>query len=106
MDPLIDARPGGASPVLATARLRLHTRSDEGAEGLYRLSTDPEVMRYVPGRPTREQLAELLERHRDNLASGRPGLFAVTVGPAVVPVETPDRFIRFVGMPTPTFPVP
>ena len=41
MDPLIDAPPGGASPLLTTARLRLHTWSDEDREGLYRLSTDP-----------------------------------------------------------------
>src|SRR3954451_4417533 len=104
MDPLIDARPGGASPVLATARLRLHTWSDEDAEGLYRLSTDPEVMRYFPGMPTREQVAELVEGHRNNPASGRPGLSSVTAGQAVEPVETPDRFIGFVGLATPTFP--
>ena len=106
MDPLIDTRPGGASPVLTTARLRLHTWSDEDAEGLYRLSTDPEVMRHFPGMPTREQIAELVERQRDNLSNGRPGLFAVTVGPAVEPVATPDGFIGFVGLATPTFPAP
>lgn len=132
MDPLID---GGAEtapaaeprpavePVetLTTARLQLHTWSDEDAEALFRVSTDPVVMRFFPSMPTRDQVFELVERHRENLAAGRPGLFAVSVvvstGPTTlgsttggsttgVSPSSTDGCIGFVGLATPSFEAP
>jgi|tagenome__1003787_1003787.scaffolds.fasta_scaffold20075074_2 RimJ/RimL family protein N-acetyltransferase len=113
MDPLIDSGRGNASsPVLTTARLRLHTWSDEDAESLYRLSTDPEVMRFFPSMPTREQVFGLVERHRENLATGRPGLFAVSLiepddaGVSTSSTSGPTELIGFVGLATPSFDAP
>jgi RimJ/RimL family protein N-acetyltransferase len=84
---------------LTTARLVLGTWDDQATEGLVELSTDPEVMRHFPAPATREQIETLVARHRDNLAAGRPGLYAVRVA------ET-DAFIGFVGLATPSFEAP
>jgi RimJ/RimL family protein N-acetyltransferase len=84
---------------LTTERLVLGTWTDTDAEGLLELSTDPEVMRHVPALATREQIEALVARHRDNLATGRPGLYAVRV-------RANDDFIGFVGLATPSFEAP
>jgi RimJ/RimL family protein N-acetyltransferase len=122
MDPLtVEGQERGSSPVLTTSRLVLRTWTDEDAEVLYRLSNDPEVMRFFPSMPTREQVDELVGRHHENLAAGRPGLFAVSVvKPAPGPVVSTRRhaqstaepttetggFIGFVGLATPSFEAP
>ena len=95
MDPLTDPPRGN----LSTQRLVLATWSDEDAEGLFELSTDPEVMRHFPGPATREQIDGLVRKHRDLLAAGRPGLYAVHVADT-------DRFIGFVGLAVPAYETP
>lgn len=95
MDPLIDPAAGN----LTTQRLVLTTWSDEDAEGLFALSNDPEVMRHFPSMPSRDQVATMVQRHRDNLAAGRPGLYAVHVAGT-------GRFIGFVGLAVPSFEAP
>ena len=59
MDPLTE--PAGGN--LTTARLVLRNWEDADAEGVFELSTDPEVMRHFPGPATREQIAGMVERH-------------------------------------------
>ena len=95
MDPLIEPRGGN----LTTQRLVLRSWGDDDEESLFRLSTDPEVMRHFPAPATREQIAGMVSRHRDNLAAGRPGLYAVEVA------ET-RTFIGFVGLAVPRFEAP
>ena len=92
MDHVTDPRGGN----LETERLVLGGWDDEATEGLFRLSSDPEVMRHFPAPATREQVEGLVRRHGDNLAAGRPGLYAVRV-------RATERFIGFVGLATPTF---
>jgi RimJ/RimL family protein N-acetyltransferase len=92
MDPLTE--PAGGN--LSTPRLVLGTWSDDDAEGLLELSTDPEVMRHFPGPATREQIMGMVQKHRDNLAAGRPGLYAVHLGAT-------GRFLGFVGLAVPSF---
>ncbi len=84
---------------LTTARLVLGSWDDDAADGLFRLSSDPEVMRHFPALATREQIDALVSRHRDNLAAGRPGLYAVRV-------RESSAFIGFVGLSVPTFEAP
>jgi len=49
--------------VLTTARLRLEPFSDAHLEGIYAINSDPEVMRYITGRPdTREETLAVIER--------------------------------------------
>ena len=84
---------------LATARLVLGGWDEEATDGLFRLSTDPEVMRHFPALATREQIDALASRHRDNLAAGRPGLYAVRL-------RESSAFIGFVGLSVPTFEAP
>jgi RimJ/RimL family protein N-acetyltransferase len=95
MDPLTEL-PGGN---LTTERLVLRNWGDADAEGLFELSTDPEVMRHFPGPATREQIGGMVERHRQSLASGRPGLFATAV-------KDTGTFIGFVGLAEPRFEAP
>jgi RimJ/RimL family protein N-acetyltransferase len=48
---------------LATARLNLVPFADEHLDGLHVLNSDPEVMRYISGRPeTREETVAMVER--------------------------------------------
>ncbi len=48
---------------LTTARLRLEPFRDEHLDGLHTLNADPEVMRYISGKPeTREETAAVVER--------------------------------------------
>ena len=84
---------------LTTDRLVLGTWSDQDAEALLELSTDPEVMRHFPAPATREQIEALVVRHRENLAAGRPGLYAVRVAATCTS-------IGFVGLATPSFEAP
>ena len=64
----------GAQAELRTPRLRLVPLSDAHLEAEVELDSDPEVMRYLTGRPSTR--AAVLERHRHRLAvAGRvPGL--------------------------------
>ena len=95
MDPLTD--PSGGN--LTTERLVLRSWTDEDADALFRLSTDPEVMRHFPGFATRQQIHEMAARHRANLAAGRPGLYAVVVAAT-------GTSIGFVGLTVPHFEAP
>jgi len=95
MDPLTDR----FGRNLSTERLVLGTWSDDDADGLLRLSTDPEVMRHFPALATHEQIQALVVRHRENLAAGRPGLYAVHV-------RGTEEFIGFVGLAAPSFEAP
>ena len=48
---------------LETARLRLEPYRDDHVDGLLALNSDPEVMRYISGRPdTREETIAIVER--------------------------------------------
>jgi RimJ/RimL family protein N-acetyltransferase len=84
---------------LTTDRLVLGSWDAAATEGLFRLSNDPEVMRHFPGMPSRELVEEMTTRHRDNLAAGRPGLYAVRL-------RDTSRFIGFVGLAVPRFEAP
>lgn len=84
---------------LTTRRLVLGGWDDGAAEGLYRLSNDPEVMRHFPSMPSRQQIEMMVDRHRTNLEQGRPGLYAVRV-------RDTSTFIGFVGLATPSFEAP
>jgi RimJ/RimL family protein N-acetyltransferase len=89
----------GAQAELHTPRLRLVPLADAHLEAEVELDSDPEVMRYLTGRPSTR--AEVLERHRHRLAvAGRvPGLgfWAGLVDGDVVgwwilePPERPDQ---------------
>jgi RimJ/RimL family protein N-acetyltransferase len=95
MDPLIG--PSGTN--LVTARLRLRSWTDADLEPMVAVCTDPEVMRYFPRPNTRAEVAALLERHRQNLAAGLPGLFAVE--------RLSDRaLLGFTGLARPSFEAP
>jgi RimJ/RimL family protein N-acetyltransferase len=49
--------------ILTTARLRLEPFSETHLDGLHRMNTDPEVMRYLGGRPeTRDETQAAIER--------------------------------------------
>jgi RimJ/RimL family protein N-acetyltransferase len=49
--------------VLTTARLRLEPFSEAHFEGLHAMNADPEVMRYITGRPeTRDETSSAIER--------------------------------------------
>ncbi len=113
MDPLTGAaQPAGTRRateplpervLLRTPRLLLCTWSQEDAEVLLALSRDPEVMRWFPGPATREQVEQLVTRHREGLAAGRPGLYAVHTR-ATEPGGS--RCLGFVGLAVPRFEPP
>ena len=84
--------------VLETARLRLRTLRDADLDALHELYGDPEIMRFITGRPrsleeTRARLAE----HIDDLSRFGFSLYAThlkTTGGMIgrcglIPVETP-----------------
>lgn len=49
--------------LLHTQRLRLEPFNDEHLDGLFRLNSEPEVMRYITGKPeTREETIAMIER--------------------------------------------
>lgn len=49
--------------ILTTPRLRLEPFDDAHLEGLFRMNSDPDVMRYITGKPeTREQTRAVIER--------------------------------------------
>ncbi|MET3108110.1 RimJ/RimL family protein N-acetyltransferase [Oxalobacteraceae bacterium GrIS 2.11] len=51
------------APILSTQRLRLEPFDDTHLDGLYRLNSDPEVMRYITGMPqSREETQAMIER--------------------------------------------
>lgn len=95
MDHVIEPRGGN----LTTERLVLGSWDDDAAEGLYRLSNDPAVMRHFPSMPSRQQIETMVDRHRANLEAGRPGLYAVRV-------RDTSTFIGFVGLASPSFEAP
>lgn len=50
---------------LTTSRLRLEPFNDTHFEGLFKLNSDPEVMRYITGKPdTRDDTIAMLERNK------------------------------------------
>lgn len=52
--------------ILTTDRLRLEPFDDQHLEGLCEMNSDPEVMRYITGRPeTREETARSIARVRE-----------------------------------------
>ena len=56
-------------PVLTTPRLRLEPLNDAHLDGLYRLNSDPVVMRYITGRPdTREDAQAMIDRVKSRWA--------------------------------------
>ena len=87
----------------STPRLLLCTWSEEDAEVLLALSRDPEVMRFFPALATREQVQQLVTRHRAELAAGRPGLYAVHTRAAE---PGGARCLGFVGLAVPRFDPP
>jgi RimJ/RimL family protein N-acetyltransferase len=107
VDPLTDPPAGnlapGPPPLLSTPRLLLRSWTDEDAEALFALSSDPETMVYFPALAGRQQIHELVARHRDLLAQGRPGLMAVEVRPGHV---LAGRCIGFVGLAEPAWEAP
>ena len=111
MDPLTDppARnlavepPSVAAPLLTTRRLLLRSWTPTDADALFELSTDRDTMVHFPDLPSREHIDALVSRHTDNLARGRPGLFAVEVRTAH---PLADEFIGFVGLNEPTWDAP
>jgi RimJ/RimL family protein N-acetyltransferase len=101
VDPLIE--PPRDRVLLTTPRLLLCTWSEEDAEVLLALSRDPEVMRYFPGPATRPQIEQLVERQRQSLAAGRPGLYAVHTRASE---PGGSRCLGFVGLMVPRFEPP
>ncbi len=89
--------------LLSTRRLLLTDWSAEDAEVLLALSRDPEVMRYFPALATRENVDQLAVRHNENLAAGRPGLFAVHTRDSE---PGGGRCLGFVGLAVPRFVAP
>ena len=72
---------------IQTARLRIRDLTAADAEGLFRIYADPEVRRFIGGRPTqsieeqREQLAATLERQsREQPGYGRWGVETLADG--------------------------
>jgi RimJ/RimL family protein N-acetyltransferase len=99
VDPLTGDPPGNPDHVLRTPRLLLRNWTDADVEPLLALSTDPEVMRHFPRPSTRAEVEGLVARHRDHLANGRPGLYAVE--------RLADReLVGLVGLAVPTFEAP
>jgi RimJ/RimL family protein N-acetyltransferase len=95
MDHVTEPRGGN----LTTERLVLGGWDDDATEGLYRLSSDPEVMRHFPAMPSRRQIEAMVDRHSANLAAEGLGLYAVRLR------ET-STFIGFVGLATPSLEAP
>lgn len=95
MDPLTEPTGGN----LQTPRLALRTWRVEDEPSMLALSTDPEVMRHFPRVMTADEVHGFVVRHRELLAAGRPGLYAV---------ERRDdgSFLGFVGLAEPTFEAP
>ena len=92
-----------ARVLLRTRRLLLCSWSEEDAEVLLDLSRDPEVMRWFPALATRDQVEQLVTRHRAALAAGRPGLYAVRTRPSE---PGGSRCLGFVGLAVPRFDPP
>ncbi len=95
MDPLIEHRAGN----LSTERLLLRSWRDEDEAPMLALSTDPEVMRHFPRPMTAEEVHAFVVRNRSALEEGRPGLYAVER-------RHDRRFIGFVGLAVPAYPLP
>ncbi len=95
MDPLTDVPYGN----LLTPRLRLRSWRDDDVAPMLSMSTDPEVMRHFPRPMTVDEVHAFVARHRDLLAAGRPGLYAVER-------RSDGSFVGFVGLAEPTFEAP
>ena len=87
------------TPTLRTSRLVLRSWTDADVEPLRVITNHPDVVRWFPGEMTVEQAAALVDRHRAELAAGRPGLFAVEVAGS-------DELIGFVGLSVPQHDLP
>jgi RimJ/RimL family protein N-acetyltransferase len=106
VDPLIDPPPGNLTavpPLITTERLVLRSWTTEDAGALFELSNDRTTMVYFPDLPSREQIDALVARHRENLGTGRPGLFAVEVRPGH---HLAGEFVGYVGLAEPTWDAP
>ena len=83
--------------MIETERLLLRSWRDTDIDPLHAISSDPVVMEHFPRPSTWEETADLVVRHRGNLAWGRPGLFAVET------LDRPGTLIGFVGLASPRF---
>ena len=83
--------------MIETERLLLRTWRDSDIDPMYAISSDPRVMEHFPRPSTWNETADLVVRHRGNLAWGRPGLFAVET------LAEPGVLLGFVGLATPRF---
>jgi RimJ/RimL family protein N-acetyltransferase len=83
-------------PELRTSRLLLRRWRQEDREPFARLNADPVVMEHFPGRLTREESDEFIDRHDALLAERGYGLWAVEVVGA-------SQFIGFIGLNDATF---
>ena len=83
--------------MIETQRLLLRSWRDTDIDAMHAISSDPVVMEHFPRPSTWEETADLVVRHRGNLAWGRPGLYAVET------LEEPGVLIGFVGLATPRF---
>jgi len=80
----------------STERLVLRQWREEDREPFAALNADPEVMAHFPAPLTRDESDTVIDRHRDQLATGAPGVFAAEVR------ET-GQFIGFIGLAVPRF---
>ena len=78
-------------------RISLRQWRDSDLELFAAMNSDPEVMRYFAGVMTREESAEMMERHRGLIAERDWGLWAVDVDYALA---------GFVGLAIPRFEAP
>ena len=83
--------------MIETERLLLRSWRDSDIDPMFAISSDPVVMEHFPRPSTWEETADLVVRHRANLAWGRPGLFAVET------LDDPGTLIGFVGLAEPRF---
>ena len=83
--------------MIETERLLLRSWRDGDIDAMHAISSDPVVMEHFPRPSTWEETADLVVRHRGNLAWGQPGLFAVET------LAEPGTLIGFVGLAVPGF---
>ena len=76
---------------MQTARLRLRQWSDADLQPLARLNADPEVMRYLPSRLSREESDAMARRMQAHIENHGWGLWAVETRAA-------NEFVGLVGL--------
>lgn len=80
----------------STERLDLRQWRDDDRVPFAALNADPEVMEHFPATLTRAESDAMIDRHRDQLAAGAPGVFAAEV-------RATGQFIGFIGLAVPRF---